>query len=257
MTTATLIRRLFALPRRARPPRPAIPAAIVRQATPAAGEIALFTGPSGGGKSRLLEAVRAAQTADPTLAWIEPADIPLTSGGENVCVIERMCREIGLRNDAPAPIELALELLSRVGLAEAWTYLRTPAELSDGQRWRLVLALAVARAMYAGARDRSTVIAMIAMDEFAALLDRITARIVARALRRLIDAQHTAVGVSREVVNAAASGGAQAPSVGPRISAIVATSHDDLRIALDPDVIVTCDFQAFTVQRPCRPTWLR
>ena len=40
----------------------------------------------------------------------------------------------------------ALALLSRVGLGEAWSYLRTLAELSEGQRWRLKLALAMHRA---------------------------------------------------------------------------------------------------------------
>ena len=40
-----------------------------------------------------------------------------------------------------APLDQTLALLSRVGLAEAWSYLRTPGELSEGQRWRLKLAL--------------------------------------------------------------------------------------------------------------------
>ena len=41
-------------------------------------------------------------------------------------------------------LDRTLALLSQVGLAEAWSYLRTPAELSEGQRWRLKLALAIA-----------------------------------------------------------------------------------------------------------------
>ncbi len=229
MNTAALIRRLFALPRYARPPQGAVPMAVLRSAIPDAGEIALYTGPSGGGKSRLLDAVRAAHRDDPSVLWIEPTQIALNDA-DGSCVIERMCQEIGLRDAAPAPIELALELLSRVGLAEAWTYLQTPDQLSDGQRWRLILALAIARALRIGKEGQTTVTAMIAMDEFAALLDRITARIVARALRRLIDRQ----------------GDDRGPA---RVSAIVATSHDDLATALDPDIVVTCDFQCFAASR--------
>lgn len=234
MTNATLIRRLFALPRRAHPRAYPIPAPIVRSATPDPGEIALYTGPSGGGKSRLLAAVRATHADDRAILWIEPNQIPLTVDGENVCVIERMCQEIGLRDGAPAPIELVLELLSRVGLAEAWTYLQTPDTLSDGQRWRLILALAIARASRVSNQTQSTVTAMIAMDEFAALLDRITARIVARALRRLIDGPGARNGDAASL---------------PRVGAIVATSHDDLLVALDPEIVVTCDFQCFLPSR--------
>ncbi|MDB5324860.1 MAG: putative transporter ATP-binding protein [Phycisphaerales bacterium] len=140
---------------------------------------------------------------------------------------------------ADSRIEAALELLSRVGLAEAWTYLQKPSELSDGQRWRLRLAMAVASGLrrpagastppwqgspsYASApRIDSTVTTIIAIDEFAALLDRVTARVVARALRRLIDRPGR-----------------------PPMAAIVVTSHDDLRLALSPDRRVLADFGAY------------
>jgi ABC-type ATPase with predicted acetyltransferase domain len=55
-------------------------------------------------------------------------------------------------------------------------------------------------------------------DEFAAVLDRVTAWVVARCLRRAIDASRS------------------------KIAAVVATSHDDLVDALDPEVVVNCDF---------------
>jgi ABC-type ATPase with predicted acetyltransferase domain len=104
-----------------------------------------------------------------------------------------------------------LELLARIGLGEAWTYLRTPSQLSEGQRWRLKLALALHRARQIDGP------AILACDEFAAVLDRVTAIIIAHRLRRAIDAN-------------------------PHLAAIVATSHDDLEAPLSPEMIVRCDF---------------
>ncbi len=122
-----------------------------------------------------------------------------------------------------------LKLLGRVGLGEAWSYLRTPCELSEGQKFRLRLAVGLWRAMKIGeiaemnerrgAALRSTPPGgrVIVCDEFAAVLDRLTAMIVARCLRRAIDAH-------------------------PNIAAVVATSHEDLAAALKPEVVVRCDF---------------
>jgi hypothetical protein len=121
--------------------------------------------------------------------------------------------------DHEASVVAALETLSRVGLGEVWTYLRTPAQLSEGQRWRLRLALGLARARPAQGRD----LCVLAIDEFAAPLDRVTARVVARALRKAVSARRD-------------------------LCAIVATSHDDLVGALAPDVVVRCDFGAFDVR---------
>jgi ABC-type lipoprotein export system ATPase subunit len=119
------------------------------------------------------------------------------------------------------PLRDALSRLSRVGLSEAWSYLRLPAELSDGQRWRLRVALGLYQAQQQMRAGRSVV---IACDEFTSLLDRITGAIVARCLRRAIDE-----------LNAAASGPVRA-------AAVVATAHDDLLGALRPDGVVRCDF---------------
>ena len=113
-------------------------------------------------------------------------------------------------------IMAALEALSRVGLGEVWTYLRTPAQLSEGQRWRLRLALALARARPAPGKA----LRVLAADEFAAPLDRVTALVVARALRKAVTAK-------------------------PNLCAIIATSHQDLAAALKPDLTVHCDFGIF------------
>lgn len=215
MNAVQIVRRLFALPDRPVTPVP-IPQLAIDAAMPAAGEIVFIGGGSGGGKSRLLAAVR--EKIDPHV-WIEPGRLPLPE----TPVVELMCDTLDGDGPEQSRVEAALELLSRVGLAEAWTYLQTPRELSDGQRWRLRLGLAVARALRLQPKtDVSPVTAIIAIDEFAAVLDRITARVVARSLRRLVDR----------------------PGL-PRLAAIVATSHDDLRLALCPDRTVTADFGAY------------
>jgi ABC-type ATPase with predicted acetyltransferase domain len=161
---------------------------------PAPGKIVLITGGSGAGKSTLLRAMQQ-QFAD--RAWLDLRAIALPERALVDCF-------------PTMPLERALGLLSRVGLAEAWDYLRTPAQLSEGQRWRLRLALSLAPgAMKVRGR-------IVVCDEFAAVLDRVSAAVVARALRRTITRSGAA--------------------------AIVATSHDDLLQALLPDLHIRCDF---------------
>jgi ABC-type ATPase with predicted acetyltransferase domain len=162
----------------------------------------LITGSSGSGKSSLLRALaRRGDAKVVNIAQIRPARVPC---------IDQFGGEIGL----------ALDLLSRLGLAEAFTWMQLPRELSDGQRWRLRLALGIAQASH---HER----ALLVVDEFCAILDRVTAGVVARALRRTIDRLNQR---------------------GPRLAAIIATSHDDLGAALLPDVAVRCDFGATRVQ---------
>jgi ABC-type methionine transport system ATPase subunit len=173
------------------------------------GTITLLTGPSGGGKSTLLRATQRAPR-DPAprfidLATIAPPDAPIVD-----CF-----PDISLRD--------ALLLLARVGLAEAWTYLRTPGELSDGQRWRLTLAIALHRARRSLAQQPDAPVVLVA-DEFAALLDRVTACVVARSLRRAVNDD-------------------------PRLAAVLATTHDDVLRALAPDVVVCCDFGRVTIMQ--------
>lgn len=117
---------------------------------------------------------------------------------------------IDLFDDETFPPTLAR--LSRVGLAEVWTWLRRPRELSEGQRWRLRLALALCVA------ERSDRPVMLVCDEFAAVLDRVSATIIAAAVRRAVDSHAST------------------------LAAILATSHDDLDRPLDPERRIDCDF---------------
>ena len=82
--------------------------------------------------------------------------------------------------------------------------LRTPQELSDGQRYRFALALAIARKPQ-----------WIVADEFAALLDRTTAKVIAHNVRRLADRYG--------------------------IGFVLATAQNDIETDLEPDICVTCE----------------
>ena len=167
-----------------------------------AGRVVLIAGPTGAGKSTLLRRYRRG------LAHGRVIDLARMRLPERA-VIELF---------PSMSIEGALAGLSRVGLAEAHTYLLPPSKLSDGQRWRLRLAVAVARCE-ASPRKTFTIVA----DEFAALLDRVTAWIVARAVRKAVD------------------------RVG-NLGAVVATSHEDVEGPLGADVVVRCDFGEVRVE---------
>jgi ABC-type ATPase with predicted acetyltransferase domain len=72
-------------------------------------------------------------------------------------------------------------MLAYVGIAEPFVYLRRPQELSDGQRYRFMLA----KLIHAANRLPNGVQPVILVDEFLALLDRETARNVAYQVRRV------------------------------------------------------------------------
>jgi ABC-type ATPase with predicted acetyltransferase domain len=107
------------------------------------------------------------------------------------------------------PLAATLRLLARAGLADAHLFSLRPAQLSDGQRWRLALALSMAEADRPDAGLGATLI----LDEFASTLDRLSARCLCSALSRWIRA----------------SG---------RVRVVCATAHDDLLPWLEPTLLV-------------------
>ncbi|MEQ9617422.1 MAG: hypothetical protein RLN60_05245 [Phycisphaerales bacterium] len=125
--------------------------------------LTLVTGPSGAGKTRFLEHARSvfrsrgAPVIDPDR--LRPADKP---------AVDLVGRDASR----------AMRALASVGLAELRCFVRRPSELSEGQRVRLRLAMALDRAP-------KSKLAAIVIDEFGGSLDAVTARNLALLLRRL------------------------------------------------------------------------
>jgi uncharacterized protein len=148
------------------------------------GEICYITGPSGAGKSLLLR--RIFKLTRGRKAFVE--DIPLPADATLIdCV--------------PGNVIDSLRVLSKAGLSDAFCVLNQPARLSDGQKWRFRLAMAMA----GGA---TTVFA----DEFCSTLDRLTAAAIAWNIRKW----------SRKT----------------GVTFVLGSCHDDLLADLQPDVIV-------------------
>ena len=154
----------------------------------APGKIVLFTGPSGSGKSSLLrQASRRIRNA------VRLDDFCQVQGGfGKKAIIDCLCDSA----------EESAHLLSLCGLGEAYLMLRSPGELSDGQRYRFALAKCLAE-------GKKTVIA----DEWCAKLDRLTAKVLSRNARKVADKR--------------------------RIGMLLATTHEDIIDDLQPDIIVT------------------
>lgn len=149
------------------------------------GEICYITGPSGGGKSVLLREFY--NTFDSGLK-INIDDIPLPD--DKTCVD---CLEAGFLE--------TLRNLSSAGLTDVFCVLNSPANLSEGQKYRYRIAKAIAG-------DKQFIFA----DEFCSNLDRVTAAIISYNLRKF------------------------ATKTGKIF--ILASSHDDLLADLLPEVIV-------------------
>jgi ABC-type ATPase with predicted acetyltransferase domain len=145
-------------------------------------DVVYVTGDSGSGKSVLLRAIK--QDLGPEA--LDIADIEVD-------------KDTPLIETVGETLEEGLQLLAKVGLSDAFLFLRSFNELSDGQKYRYKIAkLMESKAQF------------WILDEFAATLDRDTAKIVSFNLQKL--ARHE----SRCV--------------------IVATTHSDLSRDLNPDV---------------------
>lgn len=150
------------------------------------GDIVYVTGQSGSGKSTVLRELKALMAADgqavADLDQIELLDKPLID-------------QIGANTTE------ALNLLSIAGLNDAYLFIRKPAELSDGQRYRFRLA----KIIESGAK-------VWVADEFLAVLDRVTAKVIAFNLQKT------------------------ARKVGATL--IVATTHTDMVADLAPNLYI-------------------
>lgn len=168
------------------------------------GGITLITGPSGAGKSTLLRLWRATLRARGTHA---------------VELVRTFNAESSVIDSLRGPIRQRLALLAAAGLADATLLPRRASELSEGQRFRLHLARAMQRARRTGP------VPTLFIDEFAACLDRTTARSVAVTLAR---------GIRRE----------------KHTRLVVATAHDDVLEWLRPDALLWVP-----IDGPCVCRW--
>ena len=124
------------------------------------GDICYITGPSGSGKSVLLnELYDLAQLAGENAIALK--DIPLESGKTLIDCIE-------------GDFFSGLRLLSKAGLSDVFSILNEPVFLSEGQKYRYRLARAIAS-------GRKVIFA----DEFCCGLDRITAAVIAHNIRKI------------------------------------------------------------------------
>jgi ABC-type lipoprotein export system ATPase subunit len=132
-------------------------------------DIVYITGDSGSGKSVLLKALEKDIKQDLGLSYININDILPIIGKPLIETVGKTLEE-------------GLELLSKVGLNDAFLFLRSYEQLSDGQKYRYKIA----KMMESKAQ-------FWIMDEFAATLDRDTAKIVAYNLQKLARQQGKAV----------------------------------------------------------------
>lgn len=123
------------------------------------GDIIYITGQSGSGKSLALRDITQ----------------ELASRGYRIGNIDdvQMTQDEALVSQIGVDTTEALNLMNQAGLNDAYLWVRTPAELSDGQRYRFRLAKLI----------ESNAQVWVA-DEFGAVLDRETAKIVAFNISR-------------------------------------------------------------------------
>lgn len=160
------------------------------------GDVVYITGQSGSGKSLLLKDL-AIQMASPIGLALNVVDLNQVPLDPDLPVIDQL----------GASTTDATHLLALAGISDAWIYIRKPGELSDGQRYRLKLAKMIE------AKDADVWIA----DEFGAVLDRETAKIIAFNMQKV------------------------ARSLGKTL--MVATTHTDLKDELGPSLTITKRFR--------------
>ena len=155
------------------------------------GDMIYVTGQSGSGKSCLLREIA----------------IGLEEAGKTVKAIDAIeLLDKPLIDQIGETMQDATMLMSLAGISDAYLYIRKPSELSDGQRYRFRLAKLL---------EMGTDVWVA--DEFGAILDRPTAKVVAYNLQKVARRNKKTV--------------------------IVATTHTDLIDELGPDLLIRKRFQ--------------
>lgn len=156
------------------------------------GDVVYITGQSGSGKSLLLRELAEQMSKELTVADIHDVEVD-----EENPLIDQICSESTGR---------AIQALSFAGLNDAYLFIRRPSELSDGQMYRFRVAKLIES-------DSDVWVA----DEFGAVLDRTTAKVVAFNLQKMARKEG--------------------------VTLIVATTHKDLKEELGPNLYIDKRFQ--------------
>jgi len=157
------------------------------------GDIIYITGPSGSGKSILLKELEKSLPA---------------SDRVNLAQI-RLPGDRTLIDCFNGDLLTGLRILSAAGLNDVFCLLNQPCNLSDGQKYRFRLALALATGKK-----------FIFADEFCCQLDRITAAVVSYNIHKFAKRKG--------------------------ITFILAASHDDILLDLAPDVLIVTELSGKT-----------
>lgn len=154
------------------------------------GDVIYITGQSGSGKSLLLKELAKQIAEEQPVADIDKVEL----------------LDMPLIDQVGKTTEEAIRILNLAGLNDAYLFIRKPSELSDGQRYRF----RVAKLMESGCK-------VWVADEFGAVLDRTTAKVVGFNVRKF------------------------AKQCGATL--IVATTHKDLLEELAPTIYVEKRFK--------------
>ena len=125
------------------------------------GDVIYITGQSGSGKSLLLRELAKQMRNEKGL---NVADVDVIQWDEDKPLIDQVGETMAE----------AIRILSIAGINDAYLLIRTPKQLSDGQKYRLALA----KLVESGAN-------VWVADEFGAKLDRVTAKVVAFSMQKV------------------------------------------------------------------------
>lgn len=135
-------------------------------------DVVLLTGASGSGKSTLLNLLTG--TLRGSAARVKITGRVEVLRATQVAHVLTAQPQKPLIDQVGGTAQEAISILNSVGLSEAHLYVKTPAQLSDGQRYRFALA-----------RLTDSRRPVWVADEFAATLDSLTAAIVTKGMRRI------------------------------------------------------------------------